>query len=190
MPDGSGNGYLADDGGYYSATFTGGGKLSAPVLLSSGTVWAYAVRYRAVATHGIIGCVVGWNTSPTADARWVVACVYATDLANARFGQIATNTDAATSGATTGLGVGTAWQTLYVERDGSTLYVTIAGETYTATVPAGAQSINRINVGWLNHSGSSHIYPFTGAVSHIGFNRTRRWTAQQRTNNSAWTPPP
>lgn len=191
MPDGSGNGYLEDDDGYPSATFTGGGKLSGDCQLSTaGTTWGYAVRYRAVATHGVTGCVVGWVTSPTPNAQWVVGCVYADNLTNARYGQISlSGGDIGTSGGSTGTGVGADWQVMFIELDATTLYVTIAGVQYTAARPAGTAPFSRINLGYLNYNAASHLYPFTGGISHIVTVDGRMFTAPEKAALTAWTPP-
>ncbi|MEJ7728230.1 MAG: hypothetical protein WKG00_03360 [Polyangiaceae bacterium] len=192
VPDGSGNGYDDDDGGYASATLTGGGKLSGDCALSvAGTTWGYAVRYRATAVHGGKGCTVGWVTSPTPDAKWVVGAVYAANITSARFGQVSmsggdTNTS---SGGTADTGVGTAWQVMFVELDATTLYVTIAGVTYTCARPAGTAPFSRINVGYLNYNGASNLYPFSGAVSHIVTVDGRMFTGPEKTALAAWTPP-
>jgi hypothetical protein len=192
LPVGSGNGYLADDDGYAAATFTGGGRVEGDCQLSSGgTTWGYAFRYRATAIHGLRGCVVGWVTSPTPNAQWVVACVYADDVSFARFGQVATSGgDNSTSGSgSAGTGVGTAYQVGIVERAASTLTVTLAGVAYTCSIPAGTAPLNRINLGYLNYSGASVLYPFSGAISHIVTVDGRGFTGDEKTAMAAWAPP-
>lgn len=188
MPDGTGNGYLEDDNGYSAATFTGGGKLSgAAVLSQAGGTWGIAARFRAVATHGLAGAVVGFVTSPTPDAKWAVMAVYADAIATARIGQVALS--GGDNMASNGTGVGTAWQVGFLEMDPTTIYLTIGGVTYTASRPAGTAPFNRINLGWLNYTGSSHLYPYSGAVSHVVTVDGRRFTAPERAALQAWTPP-
>lgn len=185
LPIGSGCGYLADDGGYPSATFTGGGRLEGACSLTQ-PIMGYLVRYRATAVHGQMGCVVAWVTAAGANGQFVASHVYADDVANARFTQASFSVNDTSAGGN--LGVGTAWQTLSAGLNGSDLIATIAGVTYSAARPTGTASLNKINVGLLNVSGATLIRPFSGAVSHI-VALDHVPTSQDLAAAAAWTPP-